>query len=174
MPKLQDMGVRLIMVSIGTPERSQDFVARTGFPASNLYLDPDNLTYTAIGLKKTFQDAFLNIATPLSLVKRVTEGKTEDLMDMLNGWEPWMTPRGPHQALQQGGLFVFEGQEVIYSHYDKATADHGDIAGVLKLIEMRPQQEDCGCDTPSSMPPPVAASVPPPLPEFTPSTPRRF
>ncbi len=85
-----------------------------------------------------------------------------------------MTPRGVHQALQQGGLFVFEGEEVVYSHYDRATGDHGDVADILKLVELKPQQQDCGCEEPSAAAAVAAAAASAPLPEFTPSTPRRF
>ena len=39
-PVLSQRGARLLMVSIGTPERSKDFVAKTGFPAEDLFVDP--------------------------------------------------------------------------------------------------------------------------------------
>ena len=65
------------------------------------------------------QDTFFNPSTPISLLKRAMDGKTEDLMNVLNGWEPWMTPMGMHQALQQGGMFLFHGYQDVFSHYDQ-------------------------------------------------------
>ncbi|GAX72876.1 hypothetical protein CEUSTIGMA_g331.t1 [Chlamydomonas eustigma] len=146
-PKLDEIGVKLLMVSIGTPERSKDFVARTGFPASNLYLDPENITYDALQLKNTVQDTFFNVATPLSIAKRFAEGKSGDLMDILDGWQPWMTPKGPTQALQQGGMYVFQGQRMVFSYQDKATGDHADIEQIMAVARsMPPQRPDCGCE----------------------------
>ena len=67
------------------------------------------------------QDTFFNIETPLSLLRRVIDGDTMDLARVLNGWVPWMTPNGPYQALQQGGLFIFEGDKLIHSYRDKVS-----------------------------------------------------
>eukprot|EP00955_Chlamydomonas_euryale_P010333 111014-Chlamydomonas_euryale.AAC.1 len=47
------------------------------------------------------------------------QGKTEDLANVLSGWQPWMTPNGPQQAMNQGGMFLFEGDKVLFSYYDK-------------------------------------------------------
>ena len=44
---------------------------------------------------------------------------TADLAAALDGWEPWMTPKGPYQALQQGGMFIFDGCKLVYSYHDK-------------------------------------------------------
>ena len=104
-------------------------------------MQSDNITYDALQLKRNiqvrqiltflpsicmklntspiFQDTFFNIETPLSLLKRALSRDTQDLATILNGWEPWMTPNGPVQALQQGGLFVFQGSELAYAHRDK-------------------------------------------------------
>eukprot|EP00798_Chlamydomonas_sp_ICE-L_P000243 gene243-4008_t len=147
-PQLDARGVRLIMVSIGTPERSKDFVAKTGFPAEDL----------------TFQNAFLDPRTPLSFAKRASEGNTEDLKNVLSDWVPcidkegntedlknvpsnvvpWMTPNGFYQALQQGGMYVFKGEKLLFSHKDQATADHADLKTVLAAV---PSPDDsCGCE----------------------------
>mmetsp|Transcript_52596 Transcript_52596/g.114808 ORF Transcript_52596/g.114808 Transcript_52596/m.114808 type:complete len:144 (+) Transcript_52596:3-434(+) len=140
----------MLMVTIGTPERSKDFVARTGFPAENLLLDPDNITYDALGLTNDLANTFFNPATPLSLLKRGMEGKTDDLMNVLDGWQPWMTPNGPQQAMNQGGMFVFEGPKVLYSYYDKATADHADLEEVLSLARsLGAANVDCDCPAPA-------------------------
>ncbi|KAG1662122.1 hypothetical protein FOA52_012984 [Chlamydomonas sp. UWO 241] len=169
-PQLDTLGVRMLMVSIGTPERSKDFVARTGFPAESLFVDPINETYDALGLTCDLPNMLFNPATPLSLLKRgmeqrrITavpalgqstaqlagiqagtgtqwagsgsrgEGKTQDLATVLNGWQPWMTPNGVQQSMQQGGMFVFEGADLRYAYYDKATGDHADLAEVAALV----------------------------------------
>jgi len=65
------------------------------------------------------QDTFFSIETPLSLAKRAMSGHVADLQYVADGWVPWGTPRGLYQALQQGGLFVFHGEQAVFSHYDK-------------------------------------------------------
>ena len=49
----------------------------------------DNVTYDALGLVKTVQNTFFDPRTPLSLLKRVQEGKFDDLQDVLSNWVPW-------------------------------------------------------------------------------------
>ena len=45
--------------------------------------------------------------------------QTSDLQYVADGWEPWTTPKGLYQALQQGGMFVFQGERTAFSHYDQ-------------------------------------------------------
>lgn len=149
-PKLDSMDTKLYMVSIGTPERSKDFVARTGFPADRLFLDPDNVTYNALGLTCTLQETFFNPVTPLSLFKRMSSGEMGDLWKMLDGWEPWMTPNGPKQAMQQGGILMFQGDQLLYSYYDRATGDHADLTKLLTLAESVAATHSRGCDCTSA------------------------
>ena len=47
--------------------------------------------------------------------------QTSDLQYVADGWQPWMTPKGFYQALQQGGLFVFQGEQLAFSHFDQAS-----------------------------------------------------
>jgi hypothetical protein len=37
-------------------------------------------------------------------------------MTVLDGWEPWLTPKGTYQAMQQGGMFLFEGPRLAWSY----------------------------------------------------------
>lgn len=135
-PILDEQGVKLFLVAIGTLERSKDFVEVTGFPAERLLADPDSKTYEALGLVKGVRQTFFDQATPLSLLKRMTTpGGMDDLKDkVLPRWQPWQPPQ-LDQALQQGGIFVFDGESVAYSHYDQATGAHADLNGVLSLVQ---------------------------------------
>jgi peroxiredoxin len=150
-PKLDDMGVGLWMVTIGTPEKSIDFCRKTGFPIENLLLDPDQDSYRALDLKSTVQDTFFNPATPLSLLKRAVDGQAEDLMAVLSSWNPLdqpIPPKGPIQALQQGGLFLFEGPRMLYARRDEATAAHVDSRALQDLLALI--KTSCECNMPSS------------------------
>jgi hypothetical protein len=72
--------------------------------------------------------------TPMALLKRAQkQGGMADLRELLPRWKPWQPPK-LDQALQQGGIFVFDGDRVAYSHYDQATGAHADMGGVLDLL----------------------------------------
>lgn len=58
-PQLDASGTKLFLVSIGTWERSKEFVRVTGFPADLLFVDPDNATYDALGLYKGVGECFV-------------------------------------------------------------------------------------------------------------------
>lgn len=45
------------------------------------------------------------------------------------------TPNATLQALQQGGIFLFDGDRVAFSHFDEATGAHADLAGVVALAQ---------------------------------------
>lgn len=139
-PKLDERGIKLFLISIGTYERSKEFVQRTEFPTSNLFLDPETVTYAALGCYKSIASTFLNPMTPINLAKRVFTGKIGDLGQVLKGWKPWNPPK-LDQALQQGGMFIFEGEKCTYAHFDQATGAHVAMDQVLeqvnKLIERK-------------------------------------
>lgn len=121
--------------TVGTFERSKDFVRETGFPAERLLADPDGDAYAALGLVKGVAQTFFSVETPLALLRRMQRpGGLDDLRDrVLPRWQPWQPPRGFNQALQQGGVFVFDGDELAYSHFDQATGAHADLDGVVAL-----------------------------------------
>jgi peroxiredoxin len=129
-PQLDARGVKLLLVSIGTWEKSKVFCERTGFPAEYLYVDPESATHEALGLTKGVGRTFFNIQTPLAIKKRMDEGRTGDLKTVLSKWKAWNPPR-MDQALQQGGMFVFDGDQCLFSHFDQSSGDHADLQSVL-------------------------------------------
>jgi len=132
-PKLDAAGVRLVLISIGTPDRAKQFVEETGFPAENLYADPENVCYDALRLYKGWARTFLNPATPFAIKDRIEENGAADLVDVLPRWKPWLPPKSD-QGLQQGGLFVFDGSEALFEHYDEATGAHADMDRVMEIV----------------------------------------
>lgn len=93
-------------------------------------MSAESATYEALGLVKGVGQTFLSWDTPLAIKRRMDSGQTKDLQDVLSRWEPWIPPK-QDQAFQQGGVLVFEGSRLLFSHYDKATADHADLKMVL-------------------------------------------
>lgn len=47
-------------VTIGSPERGQEFAELTSYPAENLLADPENVTYDALSLKRNTLDTYFN------------------------------------------------------------------------------------------------------------------
>ncbi|KAJ1639805.1 AhpC/TSA antioxidant enzyme-domain-containing protein [Pavlovales sp. CCMP2436] len=129
-PLLDEAGVKLIAVGIGTPERGQEFCEHIGFPRENLYSDPTSACYTAIGLYKGVGVTFFSPSTPFAILDRLKKDGGKDLFDVLQNWKPWLPPE-QDQAFQQGGTFVFAGPQVVFQHYDKSTGDHADLRLVL-------------------------------------------
>lgn len=145
-PQLDEKGIKLFLVSIGTYERSKDFVQHTGFPAGNLLVDPHNVSYEALGLYNSVVKTFFSWETPLAIKKRIDEGNLADIGNVLKNWKPWIPPKSG-QANQQGGMFIFEGRTTLFSHKDQATSAHADLNEVLGIATKI--GEDCGCDTKS-------------------------
>lgn len=131
-PKLDEKGVKLYLISIGTFERAQDFIKETEFPPELMFVDPETVTYEALGLKKGVVQTFFSVNTPLSLGKRLVSGNFGDLKDVLSHWKPWQPPKS-NQALQQGGLYVFDGTRTLLAHKDVATGVHADFAEVIAV-----------------------------------------
>lgn len=144
-PQLDAAGVKLFLVSIGTWERSIEFAEVTGFPRESLLADPESVTYEALGLVKGVRQTFFAKETAFSFLGRMRKSDgMADLKDILSRWKPWIPPK-QDQAFQQGGMFIFDGAECVWSHYDQATGAHADFADVMKVADSINSKEDCGC-----------------------------
>ena len=124
--------VRLITVGIGTAERGREFCEHVGFPAENLLCDPENAAYDALGLNKGVQSTFFTVDTPLAILARARKDSAKDLLEATKRWKPWLPPKND-QGLQQGGAFVFAGEDLLFQHYDPSTGAHADLNTVLEV-----------------------------------------
>jgi hypothetical protein len=132
-PALAEKNLKLIAIGIGTAERAQEFSDHVKFPADLLFADPENIVYERLELVKGLQDTFFNPSTPLAIAKRLQENRVGDLAAALGQWKPWIPPK-LDQGLQQGGAFVFQGNEVLYARKDTSTGDHADVNMLLNLM----------------------------------------
>ncbi|PSC71988.1 seleno U [Micractinium conductrix] len=124
----------MYLVSIGTAERGRQFCTQTLFPPELLLCDPENVTYTALGLKKGIRQTFLSYETPLAMWQRIKGGDMSDLKAVLSRWtkqELWVPPKAD-QAYQQGGAVVFDGKRLVFAHYDAATSAHVDFKLLIR------------------------------------------
>jgi len=118
----------LYAVGIGTAEKAKLVADHVGYSSTNLLADPDNLLYDALALNSGLQRTFFNPATPYAILDRLTSNSMSDLNSVLGKWgDAFIIPPKQAQALNQGGLFVFDGDDSVFVHYDASTGAHGDL-----------------------------------------------
>ena len=115
-------------VGIGTSEKAHLVADHVGYSRDKLLADPDNLLYDALQLNSGLQRTFFNPSTPYAILDRLTSNKMGDLNAVLGRWkDAFIIPPKQAQALNQGGLFVFDGDASAFVHYDASTGAHGDL-----------------------------------------------
>lgn len=142
-PALTAGGAGLVCVGIGTPEKGRLVADHVGYDASQLLADPENALYDALGLNAGLGRTFFNPATPYAILDRLTRGTGGDLGDVLGKWLPSplgeaqgavIIPPKQRQALNQGGLFVFDSNGASrFVHYDASTGAHADVDAAVDL-----------------------------------------
>ena len=126
--ELEAKGVGLYAVGIGTSEKAKLVADHVGYSSDKLLADRDNLLYDALALNSGLQRTFFNPATPYAILDRLTSSKMGDLNNVLGKWgDAFIIPPKQKQALNQGGLFVFDGADSVFVHYDASTGAHGDL-----------------------------------------------
>ena len=115
-------------MGIGTSEKGRLVADHVGYAPSKLLADPDNVLYDALQLNSGLQRTFFNPSTPYAILDRLTSNKMGDLNAVLGRWkDAFIIPPKQAQALNQGGLFVFDGDDSVFVHYDASTGAHGDL-----------------------------------------------
>jgi len=132
-PRLDEANVKLLLVSIGTPERGKDFARENDFPEQNLYADPENLCYDALELYGGVARTFFDVRTPFSMRDRFFKDGAKDLVEVLKRWKPWIPPK-QSQTVLQGGVACFDGRECTFLHRDPSTGAHADWKSVLRTL----------------------------------------
>ena len=134
---IERAGFRVVLVGIGVPEGAAVFSEAVPFPAELLLLDPERSMHDALSLQKGLRATFLNKATP-EAIQRYT---FKSFADAAKGYK-FVKPPSNEAALQQGGTFVFDGADVLFSHVDQGTADHADMAEVIASLAAAPAPAD--------------------------------
>lgn len=132
---LVDSNIKLIVIGIGKPSVGQELITHLQIPNGDqfVFADPENTLYDRLDLNRGVPSTFFSIATPLALGDRFLKGDTKDLGEVLEKWKnAAYVPPKRGQAFNQGGTFVFRGENTIYAHYDEATSAHADMATVIE------------------------------------------
>lgn len=153
LPVLEKQGVKLIAVGIGSAESAKTFAEQIEFPADMLLADEseENDAYAAVGTRNTGRDdtgkaIFEGIETMWS--KRTMDGLKVRGRDDLNSivgslfrpgiYVPLMPKASTQQktiekTMVQGGTFVFDGTNEIFSHFDFSNGDQPDYDEVIRV-----------------------------------------
>ena len=155
LPAIQPNGVKLYAVGIGSAEAAAEFAEATDFPATMLLADESELTsaYATVGTRNTGRDekgkqifegveSMWNKDTNAGL-----KARGRDDLNSITGnlfapgpYVPLMPkgqglfdPRAMERTMVQGGTFVFDGDEQIFTHYDSSSGAHADLGEVVQL-----------------------------------------
>lgn len=163
LPALEEAGVKLFVVGIGSVDSGRDFGEALDFPLAKLLVDESDESdvYRAAGTRNSQRDAstgkqvfegvgsMWSEATNAALEER---GKAD--LDAITGtlfargpYKPLMPkgrtlfdPRAIEKTLVQGGSFVFKGSETLLEHYDESSGAHLGIDDLLQAALAQPSQ----------------------------------
>lgn len=133
--ELEGAGIKLVMVSVGSPENCQKLVDHLEIRKGYLYVDPDNTLYDELYLNRGVKETFFSVSTPFAFLERLQKPDGfKDLGEVLSKWnKAFFVPPKQDQAFLQGGTFVLQGDQTLWAHYDKSTAAHADLEQAVKL-----------------------------------------
>lgn len=146
MPVLDDNGIELAVVCIGSLESGRTFVERTGLPSDKLFVDDSKETeaYKALGTRnsqrnlETNKQIFEGIGSMWSQATNdaIKERGRDDLNSVTGNlfkpgpYKPLM-PNSIEATLVQGGSFVFDGNRVLLEHFDESSGAHISVEDLL-------------------------------------------
>ncbi|KAI5417872.1 thioredoxin-like protein AAED1, chloroplastic [Lathyrus oleraceus] len=125
--RFDSAGVKLIAVGVGAPDKARILAERLPFPMDCLYADPDRKTYDFLDLYYGFGRTFFNPASAKVL------SRFDALQKATKNYTIEATPDDRSGVLQQGGMFVFRGKELLYARKDEGTGDHAPLDDVFDV-----------------------------------------
>ncbi|KAM5576866.1 thioredoxin-like protein AAED1, chloroplastic [Rosa sericea] len=126
--KFDSAGVKLIAVGVGSPDKARVLAERLPFPMDSLYADPDRKAYNILGLYYGWGPTFFNPAIIVKMLSRFGA-----LRKAVKNYTIKATPDDRSGVLQQGGMFVFKGKQLLYARKDKETSDHAPLDDILDV-----------------------------------------
>ncbi|CAA3011433.1 Hypothetical predicted protein [Olea europaea subsp. europaea] len=125
--RFDSAGVKLIAVGVGTPNKARLLAERLPFPLDCLYADPERKAYDVLGLyyglgRTFFNPASAKVFSRMEAVKKAMKNYTIEA-----------TPDDRSGVLQQGGMFVFKGNQLLYARKDEGTGDHAPLDDIFDI-----------------------------------------
>ncbi|XP_075090422.1 thioredoxin-like protein AAED1, chloroplastic [Nicotiana tabacum] len=125
--RFESAGVKLIAVGIGAPSKARILAERLPFPLDCLYADPDRRAYDVLGLYYGFGRTFFNPASAKVL------SRLKELQEATKNYTIEATPDDRSGVLQQGGMFLFKGKQLLYAWKDEGTGDHAPMEDIFHV-----------------------------------------
>ncbi|XP_038990090.1 thioredoxin-like protein AAED1, chloroplastic isoform X2 [Phoenix dactylifera] len=126
-PRFDSAGVKLIAVGVGTPDKARILADRLPFPLDCLYADPDRKAYDVLGLYYGLRRTFFNPASAKVF------SRFDSLKKAVRNYTITATPDDKASVLQQGGMFVFKGKQLLYARKDEGTGDHAPLDEIFDV-----------------------------------------
>lgn len=120
-------GVKLIAVGVGGADKARMLGERLPFPMECLYADPERKAYDELGLYYGLGRTFFNPASTKVF------SRFESLKKAMENYTIQATPDERSGVLQQGGMFVFKGKQLLYARKDEGTGDHAPLDDVFNV-----------------------------------------
>ncbi|RVX23356.1 hypothetical protein CK203_000730 [Vitis vinifera] len=95
------------------------------FPMDCLYADPDRKAYDVLGLYYGLSRTLFSPASAKVF------SRFESLQKALKNYTLEGTPDDKSGVLQQGGMFVFKGKQLLYAWKDEGTGDHAPLDDIF-------------------------------------------
>ncbi|KAK1433164.1 hypothetical protein QVD17_10070 [Tagetes erecta] len=127
--RFESAGVKLIAIGIGEPKKARILAERLPFPLDSLYADPERKAYNLLGLYYGIGRTFFNPAS----AKVLSKSRFESLKEAVKNYTIEATPDDRASVLQQGGMFVFKGKELLYAWKDEGTGDHAPLDDIFNI-----------------------------------------
>ncbi|KAJ7952720.1 Thioredoxin-like protein AAED1, chloroplastic [Quillaja saponaria] len=125
--RFDSAGVKLVAVGVGTPNKARILAERLPFPMDNLYADPDRKAYNALDLYYGLARTFFNPASAKVF------SRFDALQKAVKNYTIEATPDDRSSVLQQGGMFVFKGNQLLYARKDEGTGDHAPLDDIFDV-----------------------------------------
>ncbi|KAL2962606.1 hypothetical protein AAZX31_17G153500 [Glycine max] len=125
----ENLGDVTIFTATGEPVRFSDLwdQSQLPFPLDCLYADPDRKAYHVLNLYYGFGRTFFN---PSSIK---VFSRFDALQKAVKNYTIEATPDDRSGVLQQGGMFVFRGKQLLYARKDEGTGDHAPLDDVFDV-----------------------------------------
>ncbi|KAF7828596.1 thioredoxin-like protein AAED1, chloroplastic [Senna tora] len=123
--RFDSAGVKLIAVGVGAPNKARILAERLPFPMDCLYADPECKAYKILDLYHGFGRTFFNPASAKVL------SRFDALQKAVKNYSIEATPDDRSGVLQQGGMFVFKGKQLLYARKDEGTGDHAPLDDIF-------------------------------------------
>ncbi|KAL7521695.1 hypothetical protein ACHAWX_006369 [Stephanocyclus meneghinianus] len=130
-------GVQFVLISIGKPEIGLKLCEHLEIENGPdfIFADPENKVYDKLALNRGW-DTMIRPATAFRFRDRIfgTGQSLDQLFEVLGKWKDAVyIPPKIEQSTNHGGTFIFNGENVVFAHYDESPGTHADTYEAVSI-----------------------------------------